>query len=363
MTRDIIVVTVECARYDHRTELACCRNWSVSKGIAPGHYTRPSLAALHSSQYTAAVQSRPTAPTLAEHLERAGYATAAVSYSPQTTTAFGFADGFQVTHTLDADSGPLRRGSWLRERLGTIGPLRRLRARLQPKASTLASIPRDATSVQHALEWWADTDSPRFLWLHLMGSHRPYGWDDPLADRLDRTAARATPSRLSPTLDTDDRTAVRDAYRRGLRRTAEHITTLQSRATGEPVIVVAGDHGEELGESGYWFHSPPRRRMPESIVSVPVAAHGLDLPPRLSLIDLPPLLCRAAGQSPAAAWSGTATGSDACLTVAPWAGSAALRWSGPSESWRLENATPVLDVGTPARSHDTTSQLRALGYV
>lgn len=367
MTRDIILVTVESLRYDYRDDMPVFDRLSTVEGVTAGHYTRPSLAGLLSGQYRGALETRVPKPTLAGTLRAQGVSTAAVCFSPQTRPAFGFSHGVDHHAFFDAESSsPLRRGQRLRERLAERRIVRAIHRRVVPKASTLAALPSDEEAVSTALQMYHDQPAPRFLWVHLMGSHRPYGrGDKALPDRLDRRGAAAAPGRLSPALDDEEHATVVEHYRRGLQRASDHVSRLLDGVDGDAIAVVAGDHGEELGEAGYYFHGGYRRRTPETITRVPVGVRGIDLrASRVGLIDVAPTLVRAVGGDVPRAWDGHDRREECArglLTLAPWNDRVSLAWQQDGTTLRFEDARAD-EVSAVDTSNDVAAQLAALGY-
>lgn len=358
MTRpNILLVTVECARWDYREHLQP-GDLDAHEGIAAAHYTRPSLAGLHAPTWDSVLQTQVCGPTLAERLADAGYRTAAVSYSPQTTAAFGFDRGFDSAKLHEPDSGPLGRGSRLRERLAGVGPVRWLHRRLQDKHAVFDGIPRDASVVEHARDALRD-DGPAFVWLHMMGSHRPYGWD---ADAIDADVSRQLAS-AGPDSPVPEAVAerARTAYTDALERVRDHLDDLLAYAGDDTVVWACGDHGEELGEDGYWLHAGHRRRVVDSLVRVPVFTNlAVDGP--VHLLDTAAHLCNAAGVEPAESWT-TRPDRESYLTVAPWDGTATVRYQDRAAGvdLRFETATPET-ADAPDVSREVEQQLEALGY-
>jgi hypothetical protein len=347
--RDVLLVTLECVRWDRR---GCCpvfEDLDVVEAAAPGSFTRPSLAGLLSGQVGAAVAAETRVPTLPRVLSRAGYATAGIAHSPQLTPAFGFDDGFGTFDGQNEDSGVLARGSTLRERVARIGPVRRLYRRFQPKNATLAALPSDEQAIGAAREWWQDSDGPRFLWVHLMGSHRPYGWQDRLPESLGRRAANATEQ-----LPGDGHKRVVEYYERGLDRVGKLAGSLVGET--EAVVAVAGDHGEELGEEGVYFHAPYRRRVVDSLARVPLGVQGLSVNGPVGLAGLPRLLCDAVDVRAPEQWATV----DDRVTVAPWAGKASVRVATGGEVLRFSDGVASVS-STAGKAVD--ERLEALGYV
>lgn len=357
--RDLVLVTVECARWDYRHHLAP-DGFDATRGVAVGHYTRPSLAGLLTGRLASAVDAHAYGPTLADVFRRAGYETAAVSFSPQTTAPFGFARGFDTHHLLRADDGRLARGSAFRERLAENPIVRRVKRRLRGKHATFDGIPHDDRAAELAKDLLErNRDAALFLWVHLMGSHRPYGWN---AGTLPRA-----PSRRAARYDGDEPVpaslaeTVESYYTSALERAGRHLRALAD-AADDAAVVAVGDHGEELGEDGVFFHGGYRRRLVDTIVDVPILTRGLALPDGpVSLLDLPAHLAARCRVDAPASWDAR-TRRDHVLSVAPWADAVSLRYQADGVDLTFADAdAPAMAVSEPAEAN-IEEQLRALGY-
>lgn len=354
MTRDIVLVTVECARWDYRNALDLPSELNATRGVTAAHYTRPSMAGLLTGEYASVADAHAHGPTLADVLSNERYHTAAVSYSPQTTAAFGFETGFDEHWLLSPDDGPLSRGSKWREWLGESAIVRRIKNRVTDKQATFEHIPTDQTAVDKCRDILDRTRRrPLFLWAHLMGSHRPYAWgDDALPASVSRAADRG---------DKDVHDEVERHYYDGLRRVGDHVSSIVATAPDDALIVVTGDHGEELGEDGYFFHGGYRRRLVDTLIDVPVFCRGRSLPDGVSLIDLPAYLTGAVGISAPSEWDARQEREHA-LSIAPWNDKASVRYQSDSVDLTFADAecAHLRDVNpTPEGVKD---QLEALGY-
>lgn len=364
MTRqDIVLATVECARWDYRDHLRPDADLKTHKGITAGHYTRPSLAGLHAPTWDSVVDARVRGQTLAETLSHAGYATQAISYSPQTAS-FGFGRGFDETQRLEPDIGRVGRGSRLRERLAEYRTVRWVKRQLQDKHATFEDIPRDASVVEHARDALrADRDKPLFLWIHFMGSHRPYGWDDDaIPPALSRDLASAGTGGLAEPDPGTLKQQVDPHYTGALERIGGYLSELLSLADDDTSWLICGDHGEEMGEDGYFLHSGYRRRVVDPLVNVPVFTRTVDINGPVSLLDVGAHLTDAAGVETPGAWD-TRPGRESFLTVAPWDGTATLRYQTPDSGVDLRFESANLRQNTESdTSRAVESQLEALGY-
>lgn len=171
--RDVVLVTADSVRRDFVDEMPFVSGHDVLTGAVAGHYTRPSLAAFQSSHLRSAVQSR--ARRSPRRSVRPGTRRSGSSRTPRPDPAFGFAsfDNF-VSGTGDPAAD---RGSRLREFLGSFDVVRQVYRRLSPTA-TMAELPADAAIVDEAVDRFAAAVRPRFLRVHLTGSHRLYGTGD-----------------------------------------------------------------------------------------------------------------------------------------------------------------------------------------
>lgn len=355
--RDIVLVTVECLRRDRASTLAP-QLGEVHDCYTAGHYTRPALAGLLSGDTRAAIKSACLSPTVTERLHEAGYSTIGVCHSPQATPDCGFDNGFE-TFLSEIDSGS--RGSDWREWLGQYRPVRRLHRRVSPKAATLEAITHDETAIQQAIDAYEAAAPPRFLWVHLMGTHRPYGWGaDKLPSDVSRRTAGATPGRLTASPSQSEAEDVRDHYDTAVERAGQRVRRLVDAIDGDASVIVCGDHGEELGEAGYWYHGPYRRRTADSLTVVPMwtrhVSVGGDM---VRHIDIPASLCRVAGLAhDSNAFLG---GASHAITVAPWANKFNAVYRTRDTTMRFENATPEALESVSVDSA-TKRQLAALGY-
>jgi arylsulfatase A-like enzyme len=239
------------------------------------------------------------APTLAEILSRAGYATATFAGYIFFLKNAGLTRGFETV-----DSAPYRAhrridGAW---DSGLV--VERLRAFLE-------SAPASGR--------------PFFAWAHIMDPHDPYVGPRSLsaAERYARALSVAD-QRLGRILETLDA--------RGLRE--------------QTLVVLCADHGEEFGEHGGRYHATALYeesiRVPLVFVAPGARARKFDTP--VSHVDLAPTILDLLGQPRPAGMMGR--------SLAPWiAGDGATAAGGPplrailSEVFRFENERRALIEG------------------
>ena len=212
----------------------------------------------------------PAHPTIATLLKRAGYTTAAFVGAFVLDRRFGLAEGFD---TYD-DQIPR-----------------------DPEATDRLEAERPASAViDRALAWLdqqsaiRDPQSAIFVWVHLYDPHAPYT----------PPPAFLTPGR-SPY---DGEIAYADAQ---LGRLIEALRT--KGRLDRAMIVIAGDHGEGLGDHGEATHG---MLLYESTVRVPLviadASRGFQpnsvIPQPVSLAEIAPTILAAAGVTPPAEMNG-----------------------------------------------------------
>lgn len=311
---NVLLVTIETTRADHLSAYGYPRDTSpslarlASEGVTFEHHstvsprTNPSLASLMTSSYpqdhgvrNLLLPLEPENRTLAEVLRDAGYATAAVQTHPRLIRASGFAQGFQA---FDDDY----------------------------RAHPLAAQACDA-----AAKWIRGASGSRrpwFLWLHLMDPHWTYEppspWDtrygphDPrpgeLYDALRSRRATIGPVIFRNTMPRDEIDAFVALYDGEIRYTDEAIGRLlagleASGAAPRTLVIVTADHGESLGEHGYFFEHGDFGSEPEIHIPLLMRLPGV-LPPGAKVlasersIDVAPTILDLAGLPPEPAFRG-----------------------------------------------------------
>jgi arylsulfatase A-like enzyme len=375
---DVVLVTADSVRRDYVEDMPFVSGFNVQTGYAGAHYTRPSLSSLISGSFEAAIRSEPVNPTLPEALSESGYHCIGLAPGPQTDPAFGFADGFNEYDSFYQGSGNAvqDRTSGLREYLGQFEIVRDIYRKFFPMGAVLKDIPSDAELIDMGIRRFNEAEPPRFLWIHLMETHRPYGTDDQAVPMdIDRKSERlGGESMFSPDeLTNEEAQIIEKKYHDAFSRTGREIERLLEGLNSDPIFVFCSDHGEELGEDGYYYHQGYRRRVVDRIVQVPVVLHGLDVAPeRLSLLDIAPTLVSAVGGSVPDEWHGRDlfnTKPEWAITIAPWHEEATTRWTDFDTSIVSRDATVSLlgtdsqvDVERTEVSKDLEARLKNLGY-
>jgi len=363
---DIVVVTADSVRRDHADALEYVSSLGVSTGVTGSHYTRPSLASFLSSSYRGAITTEVVSPTIAEVLSEAGYTCLGFSPTPNTDARFGFDRGFDTYETFVE---PGNQGSKLREYLGGIDLLRWVYYKLYPPQAKSENRPRDREVVDRAIEAFNAADPPRFLWVHLMETHRPYGkGEDAISRELDQKAF-FKPGKLTDAEEAE----IEGAYRDSLGRADDNVTHLLGEIDADPLFAFTADHGEGFGDDGFYFHQGQKRSVAAFQTEVPVVFDGVDVEGPMSLLDVPPTLVSSVGVDPPEAWHGTNlldSPSEYAITIAPWHDMATVAWQDYEKKLVARDADVSLneggqraDVKRANVDDELEEQLRDLGYV
>ena len=204
-----------------------------------------------------------TQATVVPALQAAGYATGAFVSSRALDAASGLLGGF--VH-IDDRWGFRARAGWL-PLIGDPQPPPQRRTR--PGAAT----------ARRALTYLRGEAGPRFVWVHLIGARAPYDPPEAFAPSGEALAEARQRDQSVPTergnlggvlrgLSTQ-RPAERRLRYQGELEATDMVIGLLVEAIGEDaVVVVAGTHGQSLGEQGYWFNHGAR--LNEASLRVPL---------------------------------------------------------------------------------------------
>lgn len=366
--KSIVLVTVDCLRADHVGFMGYERpttpfldslardSFVFPTAIVAGAPTYYSLPAVAASRFPLALGRDvlglgPDEPTLASVLHDAGYATAAFAAgNPYFSARFGYERGFQVFHDyLDSDGvapdeqkAPETRVGWasrlnqklqgIRPSLGPLGTLYdelyfEYCQRVTPVAGSLDVLRRfpAADVIVNDANTWLSTvsDTPLFLWLHLMDPHSPYYPTDAASALMGEN--RVTPFRarylnsywnrsdIGPQRLQRHRDEVVALYDAGIRWVDEQLKRLieslqRANRWDNCIFVLTADHGEEFLEHGERYH-PPSQLM-EELIHVPLLWRLPGVPRRevsrgpFSLIHVAPTLLEDVELVPPAAFRG-----------------------------------------------------------
>jgi len=427
--RDVLLVTIDTLRPDFlepygfaqpsspRIAELAAEGVLFENAIAAGSLTAPAHASIMTGRYVRqhSVGSLngetrlADTPTLAEQFERAGYSTAAFISNVVLRRRVGLDRGFGI-YDDDLPEGELNRPAYF-ERTA------------------------DATA-ERALAWLGDRrDGPVFMWLHLQDPHGPYTPPDETRGRIEDVPLRV--KQALEVLDSNTGRAGIPAYQAlpghthpgeyaaryaeevlfADRFVGEVVDAMRARREGEPpIVLLTADHGESMGELGWFFQhgqsaTPDLARVPFVLVAPGAAprrerawvSHVDVAPTLLELAGLGELegatgtslaglveqgrplddrvvFCDTEGETAAYFEGGIVRAIDGATFSRPAAASGPVRFEGLREKapgvWRpmpvdarvqavlvdyLTEAVPV--VAAEAMQPEHVEQLRALGYI
>lgn len=288
-----------------------------ARAFANAPWTLPSHASLFSSQYPS--EHAPSEGSgwpgedtrlVVEAFRDAGYHTAAVSNNMWLTEEFGFDRGFEtIQNGWELDGVAASHDEW-----APAGADPRSEADASDGVDARALDDGAAASVEWVDDWLAGTDAPFFLFANFIEAHIEYEPPREYAEPFlpdgwryeEATALQQDPREYDVgayDLSDEEFAALGGLYRGEIAylddRLADLRRTLVERGEWEDtVFVVVGDHGENVGDCGFFGH---QYCIADTLLRVPFVVHGgpfADGPTRsadlVELLDLAPTLLDAA---------------------------------------------------------------------
>lgn len=315
MTRDIVLITIDCWRHDAVERMpnlqAATDDFTRTDAFCQASSTRGAFPALLSGQYYPQVYDgfstiRPGVRTLPGELAEAGYETAGICGSNPFLSPWGTDFGHFWNDDLDHPGSAAAAGNRdamaaVRSNLRHLSNYLRLRSRVP--ASDVANRARN---------WYEDSDGPRFLWMHLMDLHVPFlpglrkGFDEGLVD-IYRSHLQFL--RDPEAMSEADRRTLERLYWRSVERLDEQVDRVLEFLDDDALVVLVGDHGEEF-DHGKHGHA----RLYDECVRVPLLANdrlaerAADLPSPMRQLDVPATLLDAVDRPVPPSWEGTPAG-------------------------------------------------------
>ena len=276
---NVLLVSVDTLRADHLSGygyeretspeidrlLATGARFDAARTVEP--LTSPAVASMITSLYPHehgstrnGVGVRPGLPSLARELDERGYQTAA----------------FIANWTI-------------RDKMSNLGEHFQLYEEVLTRKRWFGLVAGEATAadVNEAVVAWLDEHAgrrrPFFAWVHYVEPHSPYEYQGEVAVRL----GLGDRSRVTRTDRYDTEVAFVDHYVGQLMRRIADDEAL----AGNTLVVFTSDHGESLGEHGYWGHG---KKLYEPGLHIPLAFHwpgkvrAQQVTAPASILDVPP---------------------------------------------------------------------------
>ncbi|SEH13032.1 Arylsulfatase A [Natronorubrum sediminis] len=315
-SRNVVLVVLDTARAKTSgpetspTLTALAREgMSFENAFATAPWTLPSHASMFTGTYSSTHGTHgghtfldDDLRTLPEALSEAGYETVGVSNNTWITEEFGFDRGFDDLRKgwqyiqSDVDMGTVVRGEDLREKLQATrdrlfegNPLVNTANVLYSELFQPSGDDGSARSTAWIRNWLdgRDDEQPFFLFCNFIEPHVEYDPPRAYAERFlpgDASYAEATAIRQDPRaydcedyeLTERDFELLRGLYRAELAYVDDQLAALRSALedAGEwedTLFVVCGDHGEHIGEHGFFGH---QYNLYDTLINVPLVAHG-----------------------------------------------------------------------------------------
>lgn len=230
---------------------------------------------------------------LAEKLKEEGYRTACFSANPFISEKIGTAEGFErIETTIGIDRFDI--GMKINEKLkafekrfdfGAVPKLEMLIQNISYKMNTLGSNETEKLIDQASDFISENRDEDFFLFMNLMDCHLPLFPDkeyrEKHAEDVNPGKVRQFPHRLISEGKDPDSESIRKLYSAQMDYLDDQVGRLHSFLEDEgleeeTMIVIVGDHGENLGEDSMLGHS---FSVNESLVSVPLVVKSPELDP------------------------------------------------------------------------------------
>jgi arylsulfatase A-like enzyme len=329
---------LSCYGYDDATTPTLDRLSEDGLYFERAYTTGPWTVPVHSSIFTGKMPSEhgshrqnkqflvESDETLAGKLTSAGYDTVGFSANPWITPEFGYNAGFDslvdLTPSLPfPNAGDPHAHNW--EQSGNLktaveyaswclngDPFKRFINGVYTKFFFDYPITPAKRVNDRVMDWLTsrDTDTPFFAFINYMDAHEPYkmrsshlGSDSVTHNDLDginRNRIGIVPSPDNPGVISgiyDASVTYLDAQIGAL------LTELKQRdELDQTILIVLGDHGQSLGEHGYWGHGT---YLYDELIRIPLIVSGISstqrdssvVNQRVSLVDLPRFICDIVG--------------------------------------------------------------------
>ena len=309
MSRDVVLVTIDCWRHDALDQMPQLKSltsaFEWSEMITQSASTRGGFPALLHGQYYPQVYSsfdivRSGVQSLPAILGSNGYATGAICGSNPFLDVW--ADDFDHFWNGRSPSGSatpevperLQKGLSQVHHLANI-----IRLRSEVPVTEIA---------RRARTWYEAQDGPRFLWLHLMDIHVPFlpGFRGAMREGLLDTYRSHLSFMRAPHETSEKHLAtLENLYWRTVERLDDQLGAVFDFIDDDATIVITGDHGEEFDHDRFGH-----ARLYDECVRVPLGidwnmADNVSLPDwPVQQIDIPPTILQGLGLPIPEDWEG-----------------------------------------------------------
>ena len=318
-----------------------------AEAYATAPWTLPSHAGMFMARYPHELNAGFLArlddrwPTLAEVLERSGYATAGVIANRMyTSRTSGLARGFAYYSDVQPTAGEVVATSALLHRIASQRVVRRLAGDWNLYGRRGAAAITD-----DFLGWLPRAEGrPFFAFLNYFDAHNPYLAPAPWNTRFTSDTARYVPPVLTDKLTPRQLAREQDAYDGALAYLDSEVGRLMAELEhrgilDHTIVVIVSDHGEQFGEHGMVDHGNSLYRV---LLQVPLVIRypaqvpaGRVVTQPVSLRDLPRTLLDLAGFGDDTTFPGRSLARQWRSTPAPDTVLSELTWPDGQVAWSL----------------------------
>jgi len=253
----------------------------ITNAIAPSVPTGPSMFGIFTGEYCPIAsddfagekwrKELERRKTLAEKLSQKGYSTGAFHANPYVSSFFGFNKGFKDFNDFirENELETLTRDSKVNAFFVSV-------RRVLKKEGTSAPWEKYYGRI---VEWTKNTERPYFLWVLLLDTHIPYlpsrrKWCRSnywrlvfLFWKIERRKWKCRGGKETET--------VKDAYDDEIYYADDFIHKLwEDLRCDNPIFIIHADHGDGLGEHGFYRHCP---MLYEELIHVPLVVFNTDV--------------------------------------------------------------------------------------
>lgn len=305
MGNDVILITIDCWRYDAIERMGNLReitsDYASTDCICQSASTRGTFAAILAGQYYPSVyESYSTisneTTTIFDVFKKHGY----------TTGGFVGSNPFLTTWAERCDD------SW-NDGLQTTGQSSKFE-QLSAKSANVFDYLRCKSRVtttelaERAKRWYETQNAPRFLWIHLMDIHIPFlpGFRSSLDQGLvDTYRSHLNVFRNSDDVPDKHKQTLENLYWRSVDSLDEQISRIFSFIDSSSTVIITGDHGEEFDHDDHGH-----ARLYDECVRVPLLASkdigdAFNSGEFVRQIDLPAILLDELNWDIPPSWGGT----------------------------------------------------------
>jgi arylsulfatase A-like enzyme len=328
--KNVLLITVDSLRADHVGYHGYERNTTphldelaksshvFSNAFSNGCSTRRSfpsiLTSTHPLMYGGFEKISEDRTLISEAFNDSGYATGGFQSNPHLLEEFGYGRGFDKyfgSNTEASSTSKLRQ--FVKQRFDDEGLIfDALKICFEYSERIVGYNPGEPfvkadEKTDEALEWVSDVDDPIFLWVHYMDVHHPYHppeehqlafRDSPVSKRQSVKLRRKMLEEPTNVTDEEMKTVL-DLYDGEIRffdaEMHRLIESVRDRLSGETVVAVTADHGDEFNDHhGFAHYDTFYDELLHIPLVIDVEGSG-EYDELVSLLDLAPTLAEYAG--------------------------------------------------------------------